>query len=268
MNPLILLFISLTMLPKVLLLHPLLLLTSPKAFQSAWFSSLWTYIGPQMALAPDQVPYIANLFSRAKGTVLEIGPGSGEQMRHLIKPVQSGKVKRMVAAEPTVGLHERLIMNAKGIGLDPQKGQFTVLSAGAEPASLIPALHKAGLCPTDAAREGTFDTIITVKSLCSVPQDQMRSILGTIHTLLKPGGEFLFFEHVANDTDYITMAWTWLLSWVWSTAMGNCHIRANMDTVLREMGSEWEVMDFGNTKEFTGVECFRHVTGVCRKAKR
>lgn len=221
-----------------------------------------------MALSPEQVPYISELFSRAKGTVLELGPGNGDQLRHLIKPVQSGQVKRMVAAEPTVGLHERLIKNAKGIGLDSAKGQFLVLSAGAQPGSLIPALHKAGLCPSSSSEEGIFDTIITVKSMCSAPQDEMRQIVGTIHTLLKPGGEFLFFEHVANDTDYLTMAWVWLMMWVWPIAMGNCHMNGRIDKVIKEMGGEWDEINIGNTKEFSGVECFRYVTGRCKKGKR
>lgn len=267
-NPLFLLLISLSYLPRLLLLHPLLLLTSPKDFQSTWFASLWEYIGPVMALSPEQEPYITKIFSRAKGTVLELGPGNGDQMRHLIKPVQSGQVKRMVAAEPTVGLHGRLIKNAKGIGLDAAKGQFLVLTAGAQPGSLIPALHKAGLCPSGTSEEGIFDTIITVKSMCCVPQDQMRQIMGTIYTLLKPGGEFMFFEHVANDTDYLTMAYVWLLGWIWPIVMGNCHMDGKIDKVIKEMGTEWEKVDIGNVMEFSGVECFRYVTGVCKKGKR
>lgn len=268
-NPLFLLLIALSFLPKVLLFNPLLLLTSPKDFQSAWFAALWERIGPQMALNPEQIPYIAGLFGRAKGTVLELGPGNGDQLRHLIKPVQLGQVKRLVAAEPTVQLHERLIKNAKGIGLDAEKGQFMVLSAGAQPASLIPALHKAGLYPSSSkSEEGVFDTIITVKSMCCVPQDQMRQILGTIHTLLKPGGEFMFFEHVMNDTDHLTMAWCWMLGFIWPIAMGNCHLNGKVDKVAKEMGTEWESVDIGNTPEFTGVQSFRYVTGVCKKAQK
>lgn len=267
-NPVFLLLISLSFLPRILFLHPLLLLTSPKEFQSAWFASLWEWLGPQMALSPEQIPYIAPLFARAKGTVLELGPGNGDQLRHLVPAIQKGQVKRMVAAEPNVGLHDRLIKNAKNVGLDSAKGQFLVLNAGAEPASLIPALHRAGLCPTSTSEEGIFDTIITIKSMCSAPQDQMRQIVGTIHTLLKPGGEFVFFEHVANDTDYLTMAWAWMLGWIWPYAMGNCHLNGRVDKVVREMGNDWESVDIKNSEDFTGVQVFRYVTGVCKKAQR
>lgn len=232
---------------------------------------MWETLGPQMAVSPIQTPYITDLFSRARGVVLELGPGTGEQMRHLITPVQNGAIERMVAAEPNARLHERLVRNAKGIGLDAEKGRFTALVAGAEPTSLIPALHKAGLYPVASdgdGPEGLFDTVVTIKSMCSVPQHQMSEIVSTIHTLLRPGGEFLFFEHVANDTNYLTMAWVWLLNLLWPVAMGGCHLNGRVDKVVQQMGDEWESIDVRNTKEFMGWNCFRYVSGVCKKGEK
>lgn len=261
--PLQLLMLSLLALPGTLLSHPLLLL-QPRALQSAWFSNLWKTLGPQMALSPDQTPYISSLFSRAKGTVLELGPGNGDQMRHLTQGVQEGKVTRVIGAEPNASLHDRLLHNAQGVGLDPEKNRYVVLEAGAEPGSLIPALHRAGLYPQGTGEEGVFDTIICVKSMCSAPQDQMVQICTTIQTLLKPGGEFLFFEHVANDRDYLTMAWAWLLGWIWPVCMGNCHLDGRVDKVVGQIG-RWKSVDVKNTREFMGWNVFRYVVGVCRK---
>ncbi|KAK5081475.1 hypothetical protein LTR70_008546 [Exophiala xenobiotica] len=191
-----------------------------------------------MALSPDQTPYIASLFSRAHGAVLELGPGAGDQMRHLVEVVRTGQVQRVVGAEPNAALHARLRLNARGVGLDPDgdgdRGRYIALEAGAEPASLIPALHKAGLYPS--AGDGVFDTIICVKSLCSTPQAQLPQILTTIQTLLRPGGEFLFFEHVANDSDWVTMAYVWCLGWVWPVAMGNCHLDGRVDKIGKAYG--------------------------------
>lgn len=217
-----------------------------------------------MALSPEQTPYISGLFGRAKGTVLELGPGSGDQMRHFVQVVQGGRVSRVVGAEPNAVLHEQLGRNARGIGLDPRRGGYVVLEAGAEPASLIPALHRAGLYTSESGDEGVFDTVICVKSMCSAPQDQMVQICTTIQTLLKPGGEFLFFEHVANDRDYITMLWAWLLGWVWPIAMGNCHLNGRVDKVVGQIGG-WDSVDVRNTREFRGWNVFRYVVGVCRK---
>lgn len=195
--------------------------------------------------------------------MLELGPGAGDQMRHLIEVVRTGQVQRVVGAEPNAALHDRLRLNARGVGLNPGEGRYVVLEAGAEPASLIPALHKAGLY-TSGDGDGVFDTIICVKSLCSTPQRQLPQILTTIQTLLKPGGEFLFFEHVANDTDWVTMAYVWCLGWVWPVAMGNCHLDGRVDAVVGRIGG-WESVDVGNTREFGGWNVMRYVVGVCRK---
>lgn len=269
--PLQLLFYSFIYLPGVILANPLLLL-QPKRLQSEWFGALWKFLGPQMALSPEQTPYISRLFNRARGTVLELGPGNGDQMRHLVSAVQDGRVERYVAAEPNQHLHERLTKNAIGVGFDPAAGTFVVLQAGAEPSSLIPALHKAGLYPASTADysagnragEGVFDTIICIKSMCSAPQDQMGEIVSTIHALLRPGGEFVFFEHVGNTTNLVTMAWAWLLGWIWPLAMGNCHLNGRVDRVVKEMAL-FENVDVRNAKEFRGFNVFRYVIGVCRK---
>lgn len=267
LSPLILLSMSLSYLPTTILQHPLLLLR-PRSLQSAWFANLWTHLGPQMSLSPEQIPYISSLFSRAKGTVLELGPGNGDQMRHLVQVVQDGRVDRVVGAEPNAELHARLRLNAKGVGLDPSKGRYVVLEAGAQPASLIPALHKAGLYPKGGGTEGVFDTIICIKSMCSAPQDQMEEICNLIYGLLKPGGEFLFFEHVANETAWLTMIWAWLLGWLWPVAMGGCHLNGRVDHVVEQMGTgkgRWANVDVRNTREFMGWNVFRYVVGVCRK---
>lgn len=272
-TPLKLLFMSFLALPRAFLSAPFLPITDFKEFQYHWFAELWKELGPQMALSPEQTPYISSLFGHAHGTVLELGPGNGDQMRHMLKPVSEGQIDRVIGAEPNVALHERLLANAKGIGLDPAKGKYVALEAGAEPASLIPALHKAGLMlntsstPGVLDSEGIFDTVICIKSMCSAPQDQMEQICMTIHTLLKPGGEFLFFEHVKNDTSLTTGLWAGLLNIVWPIAMGNCHLNGRVDKVVKGMAPGlWESVDVGNTREFRGWNVFRYVVGVCRKA--
>ena len=113
-TPLILLFTSLACLPLVLLSNPFLLLR-PSSLQSAWFAKLWAKIGPQMALSPEQTPYISSLMSRARGTVLELGPGSGDQMRHFATVVQQEGVFSS-SSSPGGGEVARLVGELKGEG--------------------------------------------------------------------------------------------------------------------------------------------------------
>lgn len=214
-----------------------------------------------MAASPLQVDHIEDLLSRAHGTILELGPGGGDQMFHY----KSGQIKRAYAAEPNAFLHPKLLEKAEEAGLG---GRYTALEAGAQPGSLLPALKKAGLIPSTSSslpEGGIFDSIITVKSLCSAPQEQLPATVAVIQALLKPGGEFLFFEHLGNNSDQITQAYAWLVNWIWPVLMGGCRLDGKLDRVIMSMGG-WEERDLHTTGEYKGHEIFRYVKGVCRKA--
>ena len=260
-DPFMLLGISLVYLPITVVLHPLLLITSPSAFRSKWFDAFWQVLGPKMAMAPLQVDHIESLLSRAHGTVLELGPGAGDQSFHF-KPE---KIRKMYGAEPNEFLHDKLLQKSKDAGLG---GKYKALRAGAEPGSLLPALMKAGLIPSNSSglpSEGVFDCIIAVKSLCSAPQSQLPATMAVVQALLKPGGEFLFFEHLGNNTDRITQAYAWLVNWIWPVFMGGCMLNARLDDVIMGMGG-WAKRDIQPIGEFKGYEVFRYTKGICKKA--
>ncbi|KIW71178.1 hypothetical protein PV04_03374 [Phialophora macrospora] len=261
LDPLFLLSISLFYFPITLLSHPFLLLTSPSSFQSKWFENLWRVLGPKMAANEVQVKHIEELLSRAHGKVLELGPGAGDQMFHY----KAGQVEVLYAAEPNSFLHGKLGEAAEKYGLG---SKIVTLEAGAQPGSLLPALKEAGLIPSIASslpEEGLFDTIVTVKSLCSAPQEQLAATVAVIQALLKPGGEFLFFEHVDNSTDTITISYAWLMDWIWPVIMGGCRLNGKLDKVVLGMGG-WDERTITTVGDFKGYEVFRYIKGVCRKA--
>jgi hypothetical protein len=260
-EPLILFGISLFYLPLTALFHPFLLITSPSAFRSKWFEAFWRVVGPRMAASPLQVDYVESILSRAHGTVLELGPGGGDQSHHL-KPE---KISRIYGAEPNTFLHDLLLQRSTDAGLG---GKYTPLQAAAQPGSLLPALMAAGLIPSNSSGlppEGIFDSIIAVKSLCSAPQTQLPATIAVIQALLKPGGEFLFFEHLGNNTDPITQGYTWLMDWVWPAVMGGCRLDGKLDAVINRMGG-WAKKDIRPTSEYQGYEVFRYTIGICQKA--
>lgn len=202
-----------------------------------------------MAANEMQINQIEELLSQAKGTVLELGPGAGDQMFHY----KSGQIDRLYAAEPNAFLHANLLEAAKKNGLGTK---LVALEAGAQPGSLLPALKKAGLIqstPSTLPEEGVFDTIVTVKCMCSVPQEQMTATVAVIQALLKPGGEFLFFEHVDNGADIITMAYAWVMNWVWPVFMGGCRLSGKLDKLVLGMGG-WDKRNVVTVGEFKGHE--------------
>ncbi|KIX98065.1 uncharacterized protein Z520_06145 [Fonsecaea multimorphosa CBS 102226] len=249
MDPLFLLSISIAYLPLTLVSHPLLLVTSPSSFRSKWFESFWRVIGPKMAASEVQVDHIEELLSRAAGKVLELGPGAGDQMFHY-KP---GQIEVLYCAEPNVFLHGLLLQAAEKNGLGKK---LVALEAGAQPASLLPALKQAGVISSTTSslpEDGVFDTIVAVKSLCSAPQKQLAATVAVVQALLKPGGEFLFFEHVENNADSITKSYVWFIDWIWPVFMGGCRLTGKLDRVVLGMGG-WDERKITTTDEFKGHE--------------
>lgn len=248
-EPLLLLSISIVYLPITLLFHPFLLFTSLSSFRSKWFESFWRVIGPKMAASEVQVDHIEEVLSRARGKVLELGPGNGDQMYHF-KPAQ---IEILYGAEPNVFLHSRLVETAEKNGLATK---FIVLEAGAQPGSLLPALKRATLVPSTTSslpEEGVFDSIVAIKSLCSAPQNQLAATVAVIQALLKPGGEFLFFEHVENNTDRLTMLYAWVVDWIWPLFMGGCRMDGKVDKVVLGMGG-WDERTVTTVGDFKGYE--------------
>lgn len=210
-----------------------------------------------------QDPYIDSLLKDAKGVVLELGPGTGDQARHF----DPQKITKLYGAEPNKDLHEQLLEKTVKAGIPGTK--YQILSAGAEPKSLIAALERARLLNTTHSQpsipdDGIFDTVVAVKSLCSIDPSEMRRTVETVHRLLKPGGEFLFFEHVHSNADAITAGFVTVANTVWPYLMGNCHLDSKLDKIVDEMDG-WAPKDVRRIKEYEDHHAFRYVYGRCRK---
>ena len=113
------------------------------------------------------------LVAQAEGAVLEIGAGTGANLGHY-RPASTS----LTLTEPDVHMFKRLERRAQAVA-----PSTLVLRA---PAEDLPF------------EDGTFDTVVSTLVLCGV-DDQPRAIR-EIRRVLRPGGRFLFLEHVrAND---------------------------------------------------------------------
>ena len=113
----------------------------------------------------------ATLLAQASGDVLEVGAGTGLNLRHY-----TSKVTTLTATEPDASMLRRLQRVAGRAG-QPTR----VLRAPAED------------LPFDDA---TFDTVVSTLVLCGV-DDQPRSVR-EIRRVLKPSGVLLLVEHVRS----------------------------------------------------------------------
>jgi SAM-dependent methyltransferase len=186
------------------------------------------------------------LVASASGIILDVGPGEGSSIEHM----DPTRVDIVYGVEPAVDLHPLLKAKAeKYLG-----EKYKVLAAGAEPNSLIPALSKAGVL--ENASEGIFDTIICIRTLCSVLK-QKETIQG-LYKLLKPGGRMIVCEHVKalwleKDSrqkygEGLMLSWFLqriLLLAGWNALMGGCELNRDTLTVLKEAGGPngWKSVD-------------------------
>ncbi|MDP1803977.1 MAG: class I SAM-dependent methyltransferase [Acidimicrobiales bacterium] len=121
----------------------------------------------------------SKLLAHASGDVLEVGAGTGLNLSHYPMSVRS-----LALTEPDPAMLRRLERSiSAGAGAGGGR-PGTVLRAPAED------------LPFDDA---TFDTVVSTLVLCGV-DDQPRTVR-EIRRVLRPGGRFLFIEHVRSDDD-------------------------------------------------------------------
>jgi SAM-dependent methyltransferase len=220
--------------------QPSLLLNIPKIRDLA-FSRFWLANGA--ALAVDMPPELSPLLDTLHSKVLDIGPGSGDQLHRY----SAAKVDAIYGAEPASKLHAQLLTksNAAGFG-----GKYHILSCGAEPDALVPVLSKEGLFAEGS--EGVFDDIVSIRVLCGVPD--LKETVGGIYRLLKPGGRLIVMEHVVAQKSVIArfLQGFYMLVGRWKFWMGGCCLNRDTERALRAAG-EWREVDLKLTNSWSTI---------------
>jgi SAM-dependent methyltransferase len=150
----------------------------------------------------------AGLFRDAPSTVVELGAGSGVNMRYFPPGT------RVVAIEPNVRMHPRLRRRAEqaGVTLDVQ-------TRGAE-----------GLPFASGSVEFIFATFV----LCSV-QDPAQ-VVREIRRVLAPGGRFVCIEHVMAPPGSRVAALQRAIRRPWRWLLEGCDLCNRTESVLRAGG--------------------------------
>jgi ubiquinone/menaquinone biosynthesis C-methylase UbiE len=116
----------------------------------------------------------AELVGRARGRTLELGAGNGYNLPHYPQAVTE-----LVVSEPSP--HMLALLRDHLAADAPPVGSWEVVATGAE--SL----------PFDDA---SFDTVVGVFVHCTIPDPA--AALREIARVLRPGGQYLFLEHVRS----------------------------------------------------------------------
>jgi ubiquinone/menaquinone biosynthesis C-methylase UbiE len=145
-----------------------------------------------------------DMLAGASGRVVEIGSGTGANLEHYPRTIEG-----LVCTEPEAPMAKRLREKAARSGLPVE-----VVEAPAEE------------LPFEDAR---FDTAVAALVLCTVT-DPART-LEEIARVLKPGGRFIFMEHV-RATDPGLAKWQDRLHPLWLRFGHGCHCnRPTLDTI-------------------------------------
>lgn len=152
--------------------------------------------------------YRGQVAPQARGTVLEVGIGSGLNL-----PYYGPATTRVLALDPSPGLLALARKRARGLAFPVE----FLERSGEE----IPLGH------------GAVDSVVMTWTLCSIP-DPARA-LREIRRVLRPGGALLFAEHgLAPDAG--VAAWQRRVTPAWSRIAGGCHLDRPMERLVREAG--------------------------------
>lgn len=175
------------------------------------------------------------LFADLQGTVLEIGPGTGINLRYVPNGI------RWIGVEPNPYMHRYIRDKAQELGME-----VDVRSNAAEQLGLP---------------DESVDAVVSTLVLCSV--SSLEAALAEIRRVLKPGGRFYFIEHVAAPRG------TWLRTlqhWikpVWRVLADGCHPDRETHRALESAGFtdvRYEHVD-------VSLPVVKpHIIGVARKA--
>jgi SAM-dependent methyltransferase len=150
------------------------------------------------------------LLASARGSVLELGAGTGLNLRHY-----PDDLDRLVLAEPGGHMARRLRKRLDRLGR-----QAELVRAPAE------------ALPFD---DGTFDTVVSTLVLCTVEDPE--GALAEIGRVLRPGGSLLFLEHVRSENRRLAR-WQDRLHGPWRSFAEGCNCNRPTLELLRRAGFE------------------------------
>lgn len=161
---------------------------------------------------PECDRYRSQLVPTARGVTLEVGVGSGLNLRFY-----GDQVERLIAVDPSTELLRMARKRARGSAFP------------------IEFLARAGEeLPLERA---SIDTAVVTFALCTIP-DPGRA-LGEIRRVLKPDGELLFVEHGLSPDEPVRR-WQRRLNPLWRRVAGGCNLDRRIDELISTAGFKFD----------------------------
>jgi ubiquinone/menaquinone biosynthesis C-methylase UbiE len=152
----------------------------------------------------------SELLGDLQGQVLEVGAGTGVNL-----PYYPPTLTRLILSEPDPHMRRQLSRKVRALGREG----VDVLDASLERLPMP---------------DVSCDAVVSTLVLCSVPQPERA--LAEIHRILKPGGRFVFLEHVAAEDRPRRLKWQRRVEPIWKRVSGNCHLTRRTGAAIAEAG--------------------------------
>lgn len=171
-----------------------------------------------------------------RGTVVEIGPGTGVNMRYYAPGV------KVIAVEPNPVMHGRLRAKADEFGVDIE----------------IRKLDGESIDVADGVADGVVGTLL----LCGV--EDPAQVVREAHRVLKPGCSYFFIEHVASPAGSRNERLQRMLFRPHRWLFNGCEITRDTGSTLRDSEfSDVQITEIDRGRSGTWV---RHqIVGLARK---
>ena len=150
------------------------------------------------------------LLAQARGRALEIGTGNGFNVPHY-----TAAVSELVLTEPSPHLSRRLRKRLESS--PPTVGSWAFAATSAEQLPFP---------------DESFDTVVGTYVLCTVPDP--RRALDEIRRVLRPGGLYLFLEHVRASDGSVTAVMQDALAPINRYFGAGCHPNRRTEQTIRD----------------------------------
>jgi SAM-dependent methyltransferase len=148
------------------------------------------------------------LFRDLPPTVVELGPGVGANLRYL------SPGSRLIAVEPNPAMHRRLRARAARAEVDVE-------------------LHTVVAERLDLP-DGSVDAVLSSLVLCSVSDPV--AVLAEVRRVLRPGGRYLFVEHVAAPEGTALRRLQHAVRRPWGWAFEGCSCERDLRALIEAAG--------------------------------
>ncbi|MGH7821708.1 MAG: class I SAM-dependent methyltransferase [Candidatus Binatia bacterium] len=180
----------------------------------------------------------AETVAGASGEMLEIGFGTGGNL-----PFYGPGVTSVTAVEPASGMNRRARRR---------------IASATTPVKLMPGAGEELPFP-----EASFDCVVMTITLCTV--DDPARVLAGARRVLRPGGRYLFFEHVAAPEPR-PRAWQERLNGVSRILGCGCNLNRDTESAIRSAGFGFERLDRFRSPAMPVPALYPLIAGVALKA--